>query len=343
MASTTDVLTADQLASLNLPDAEGTEGTTKPKVDPDLWKAHPPTEECPVCLVPLPLANDKATYWPCCGQTVCNACDAETDRALRITNRKRKDKELPPMEESCAFCREPTLERGPELIKRYEKRVDKGDVKAMVVLRDKYRNGDRGLARDEAKALELLQRAADSGFPEALGLLGYCFIFGDQGVIKDGGKGWAYLEDAAKAGDVVSRVNLGEGNQHHDLAIKHFKLAAAAGYEPAMKELWKYFPSKLDKAELEETLRAHKSACDDMNSEERERFEAMKKAMAGNDDILKTIYSCYYKGVMTAKELNAALKAHGSGDFDQVRAILSKCWKACGKEEREYPSAMWRE
>jgi hypothetical protein len=46
--------------------------------------------------------------------------------------------------------------------------------------------------------------------------------------------------------------------------------------------------------------------------------------MAGNDDMLKTIYSCYYKGLMTAKALNAALKAHGSGDFNQVRASLLK-------------------
>lgn len=46
---------------------------------------------------------------------------------------------------------------------------------------------------------------------------------------------------------------------------------------------------KLTKAELEETLRAHKLACDEMNSEYRERYVdlAMSKAMEGDDETLK--------------------------------------------------------
>jgi len=314
---------ADQLASVNLSDVDGQDEGNEPasipgEEDPELWKPHPPREECPVCLVPLPLVNDRASYWSCCGMIVCEACKNENARALHITNRKRKDKELPPMEGSCAFCRVPVSKSGPESIKRLEERIDKkGDLRAMLMLAKMHREGAQGLAQDNAKGLELYQRAADLGLPVALLTLGYYFLVGLPGIIQDEEKARLYFEAAAKKGEVQARFDLGqleEERHNYDLAIKHFKLAATAGQEDAMKELWKYFPSKLDKAELEETLRAHKEACDDMNSEERERCEAMEKAMAGNDETLKELYATYYTGMMTAKELNKALKVYRRGD-----------------------------
>jgi hypothetical protein len=297
------------------------------KKELEMFQPHPPTEECPVCLVPLPLQNDRTNYWACCGQTVCQACDAETDRALNITNRKRKDKKLPPMGPSCAFCREPEPENDSESIKRYEQRVDKGDLEAMVKLAGLY------LTRHEAKAIELLQRAADLGSPDAIKKLGIFILEGELGLVQDIEKAKACLEDAVKKGDVYARgflAMLEEHCQRHDLAVMHNKLAAAAGDEESMKRLWKYFPSKLDKAELEETLRAHKEACEEMNSEERERYEAWQEALAGNDETLKNIYAHYYNGILTAKELNKALKVYQSGDVDQAMSILLKCRRACG-------------
>ena len=60
--------------------------------DPELWKPHPPTEECPVCFVPLPLSEGDLSYWDCCGNTICNGCTAETFRASNIINAKRAKK-----------------------------------------------------------------------------------------------------------------------------------------------------------------------------------------------------------------------------------------------------------
>jgi hypothetical protein len=311
---------ADQLAAVHLSNGQGDAPPALPgdEEDPELWKPHPPREECPVCLVPLPLVNDRASYWSCCGMIFCEACKNENARALHITNRKRKDEELPPMEGSCAFCRVPVSKSGPESIKRLEERIDKkGDLRAMLMLAKMHREGAQGLAQDNAKGLELYQRAADLGLPVALLTLGYYFLVGLPGIIQDEEKARLYFEAAAKKGEVQARFDLGQLEEechNYDLAIKHFKLAATAGQEDAMKELWKYFPSKLDKAELEETLRAHKEACDDMNSEERERCEAMEKAMAGNDETLKELYATYYTGMMTAKELNKALKVYRRGD-----------------------------
>jgi len=189
------------------------------------------------------------------------------------------------------------------------------------------------LTRHEAKAIELLQRAADLGSPDAIKKLGIFILEGELGLVQDIEKAKACLEDAVKKGDVYARgflAMLEEHCQRHDLAVMHNKLAAAAGDEESMKRLWKYFPSKLDKAELEETLRAHKEACEEMNSEERERYEAWQEALAGNDETLKNIYAHYYNGILTAKELNKALKVYQSGDVDQALSILSKCRRACG-------------
>jgi TPR repeat protein len=237
---------------------------------------------------------------------------------------------------SCAFCRVSFHTNDSDYIKRYVDRVDKGDHNAMVNLAGYYMDGQYGLARDETKALELLQRAADGSSPWALAKLGWHFLRGELGLIQDEEKAKAYLKDAAKKGDVHARCILGaieEVNEEHDLAIKHYKLGAAAGEEKVTKCLWKYFPSKLDKAELEATLRAYKEACDEMNSEDRERFIAWQKAKAGDDNTLKDIYETYYQGFMNAKDLKVILKAHGSGDQGQVNAIISKCFQACTKEE----------
>ena len=57
-------------------------------VDPALWKPHPPSEECPVCFVPLPLREDESADLVCCGKSVCSACMAETARAPRVITAK---------------------------------------------------------------------------------------------------------------------------------------------------------------------------------------------------------------------------------------------------------------
>ena len=111
----------DQLASLQVSEghanvkgsdtsADGS-GAARPSedgervFDPELWKPHPPKEDCPVCFVPLPLDAGESTYWSCCGKIICNGCNAETNRAGRVTNVKRAKKKLPPLDRACSFCR----------------------------------------------------------------------------------------------------------------------------------------------------------------------------------------------------------------------------------------------
>ena len=341
-----DVSAVDgQLATLEIPEgqakirstdsSEDGDGTARPTedsdqvLDPELWKPHPPTEDCPVCFVPLPLSENKSTSWVCCGKLICNGCAAENMRAERVINAKRAKKKLPPLDHACPFCRS-TLKTTKS---QFEELIRKGDGRTAYNLAFKYRNGDArsNIPKDEAKALELIHHAADDlGFPVAMKELGRMYSFGGDGVEKDDKRGRKYLEDAVKKGNVGSRCLLAcfeDDNGNIKLAIRHWKLAAEAGHSFATEKLWAFFyKGALEKAELEEMLRAHKEACDSMNSEERKRdklFEELqwlrrvteKTTNAQNDLALFMLLRSYYIGEINAKQLKAAMKAHQNGNL----------------------------
>ena len=116
---------------------------------------------------------------------------------------------------------------------------------------------------------------------------------------------------------------LEEGNI--DLGMKHWQLTAEAGCDNSMKDLWDCFSKgRLSKPDLEKALRAHKAACDEMNSEERERLTAYEEAFAGNDTLLNNIYVSYYLGFINSKELKVAVKYHRAGNLRAVEALLNK-------------------
>lgn len=239
-----------------------------------------------------------------------------------MINKKREKKKQPPLEFTCAFCRIPTHENDSELISRLEKRIEKEDTVAMLNLAKRFMRGSEGFRKDGAKASELFNRAADLGSAEAIGMLGRLLVDERITSTPNKTKGREYFEK----GHILSRATLAstlldEGNI--DLAIKHWQLAAEAGCDNSMKDLWDCFSKgRLSKPDLEKALRAHKAACDEMNSEERERFAAYEKAKAGNDEFLKVIYDMYYLGHINAKELQVALKAHRSKDWGKVGTQL---------------------
>src|SRR6056300_409743 len=42
--------------------------------DEELFKEHPPTDDCPICFLPLPLDGGQTTFKSCCGKTICIGC-----------------------------------------------------------------------------------------------------------------------------------------------------------------------------------------------------------------------------------------------------------------------------
>ena len=295
----------DQLASLSVSKetVEDESENAKPTKDPDLWKPVPPPEDCPVCLIPLPMRNDESAYFPCCGKTICSACNEESTRAHILINSKRAKKEQPPVEESCAFCRTPYCD-GDGYVKQCLLRMGKNYYEACFNLATIHHGDtDDGLPKDESKALELFLRAAELGSTKAMECLGDVYASGTMGVKKDMGKSREYFERAAKGGNLPARLflaNMDLDNNNPDLAIRHWKIAAEGGDALGMKLLWDLFNHRgLSKFELEEILRTHHIAINERKSEDRERYSSFQKAVEGGDKELTMLYLQYYEGIFT--------------------------------------------
>ena len=112
-------VSGDDCNSSDTPDGEQA-------LDPELWKPHPTTEDCPVCFVPLPLAAHESTYFACCGKSICTACSMETIRAENVMNAKRAKKKQPPLDHACPFCRVVSTVS----LSKFEDRIRKGDGRA---------------------------------------------------------------------------------------------------------------------------------------------------------------------------------------------------------------------
>ena len=87
-----------------------------------------------------------------------------------------------------------------------------------------------------------------------------------------------YSELAAMGGEVMARHNLGTdeayaGNMNR--AMKHFMIAAGAGYDDSLKAIRECFMSGIaTKDDFEKALRAHKEAADEMKSDQRDAAAA---------------------------------------------------------------------
>ena len=319
---------AEELASLALAtkDSDANSDLDDELGDPELWKPHPPTEDCPVCFVPLPIDTNstcvKRIYYACCGKTVCSACSEEHDRALRISNAKREEKDLPELKESCPFCRASPFSDNSELIDHLESLVLKGDAHAATSLADKFMHGE-GITQDVVKAMELFHFAADKGSGYGNFVLGTANAYGMHGVAVDLEKARMFAERAVKVDFIPARKILAlleakEGNAV--LAFRHYRLGAEAGCKGHMDTLWKWFyQGKISKDILENTLRKYHQACDNMDSEERERYSAWMKAKEENKGIEYGIYNGYYQGVLNAKQLKICLANLRSGRIIPIK------------------------
>lgn len=128
------------------------------------------------------------------------------------------------------------------------------DATALLRLADAVQQGWRGHAASEARALELLQRAAAMGHPRAMRRLGDRFTRGD-GVEKNHEVALRWWRNAAAAGDVDAMANLiclarsgdpaevAEGRRWLELAASHGQPYAVhtlrGGASPAMADFAK--------------------------------------------------------------------------------------------------------
>ena len=237
----------------------------------ELFKDHPPPEECPICFLPLPLDGRQSNFYPCCGKIICSGCIY----AMILSESTGGGKI-----DLCAFCRVPNPNSDEEIIKRIKKLIEADNAHAFHQLAGHYVRGDMGMPQDFAKANELYLKAGELGCHEAYHNLGCSYRTG-RGVEVDEEKAMHYYELAAMNGDIHARYNLGclEGQAGNEQkAYKHFILSARAGDKDSLNWVKKGFKEGyVTKDEYENTLRAHQDRHNETKSDDRDKADALRQ------------------------------------------------------------------
>mmetsp|Transcript_25831 Transcript_25831/g.44120 ORF Transcript_25831/g.44120 Transcript_25831/m.44120 type:complete len:298 (-) Transcript_25831:140-1033(-) len=228
--------------------------------DEALFKLPPPKDDCSICFLPLPCA-EQTIYQPCCGQLLCRGCSCKMATDVSKT-------EIP----YCPFCREPAPTTDEEMLRRCRKRMKLGDAGAWCHIGLLYIDGRAGLPRDRRLALELLQRASELGSSVADFNISSIYV---QGYVEmDKKKVIHHYQRAAMGGHERARHNLGcrevdDGNIHR--ALKHWMIAARSGHWGSMDNVRKgYDRGYIKKVKYENTLLAYQKYHDDIKSKERD-------------------------------------------------------------------------
>ena len=225
--------------------------------------------DCPICCVPMPIEDGKATSYTCCSKYICSGC-CFTD----LSRQRRENIRV----QTCPFCRQPAGSGSDEATdKNFMKRVAANDPAALGQLGvEHFRKGEYN------GAFKYLTKAAELGDADAHFNLSVMYMKG-EGVEKDEKKKIYHLEEAAIAGHPDARHNLAfceEGNGRVDRAVKHLIIAANLGHENSMKSLKEcYKDGDVSKEDFAAALRAHHVAVNAMKSENRESAsKAVEKA-----------------------------------------------------------------
>ena len=88
-------------------------GRKKLSDDDPLFQDPPPKEDCPICMLPMPVNSGvcdvHTSYQSCCGggKIICCGCVQASRDELKRKNKERKQKSKRKMEDLCPFCRVP--------------------------------------------------------------------------------------------------------------------------------------------------------------------------------------------------------------------------------------------
>ena len=248
--------------------------------DEKLFKEPSPPEECPMCMLPPPLVDNRTgmtgmSFHACCGKSICDGC------IYAMAETGGKNGEL------CAYCRTLYTNSDEEQVKRVKKLMEKGNANAYYQLGGYYRKGINGMPQDHAKASALNLKAGELGCAEAYYNLGVAYANG-IGVEVDKKKAMHCYELAAMNGNVFARYNLGcsEGRAgNYQRAMKHFIISAKAGDDSSLENVKEgYMMGHITKEEYANTLRAYQMSQDEMKSDARDKAAVYFNAMDNADD-----------------------------------------------------------
>ena len=247
----------------------------------DLFAPLPPTEDCPICFIPLSRIESNIMYQSCCKKRMCCACYWGSYKVIKKENAKNAEKEEQEMIlHLCPFCREPETTTNEEEVKKLEAQAARNDPNAFMMLTT-YHDilGVSEHTKDELGKVDVWIRAAEIGSANACGCIGN-INDGDSLEDADDRESFFYRMGALR-GDVVCRHIIGQveyDKGNYELSIRHWKIAAEAGSQPSLDELKAIYHSKkpgkefISKEGMGRVYRLCHSAQEAVWSEEREKY-----------------------------------------------------------------------
>ena len=236
--------------------------------DIDLFAPITEREECPICMIPLPIDQSETTFEICCGKCICRGCSYKQT----LTEMKNR---VPDHEQKCAFC----CQLDPKNhVKALKKLMKKNNTYAFLMMAERYKSGD-GVFQSDTKSIEMYICAAELGNAQAYALIAHYYEAGNV-VAKNMSRAFAFLHKAAKKGSLFAHQHLAiyEEKMNIQKSINHYKVAASAGYKDAMDRLMRFYKDKvLSKEDLTQTLRAYQASSDITKSNDREEARAFFK------------------------------------------------------------------
>ena len=244
--------------------------------DEKLFKQPPPLDDCPICMIRLPILGNGRVYMACCGKMICRGCT----HAFQSRAAKAVSKAVQRKKDVCPFCRTPapvTIEEGNM---RDLQRVELNDATAMYNLGLYHRNGDYGFPQNHVKALELWHRAGELGNAQSYYAIGNVYKFGEGGVEVDEKKAIYYWGLAAIGGDPYARNNLGviEANLNNmDRALKHCMITVRIGVSNSLENIKLMFKNgDATRDDYSKALRSYQAHLDEIKSVQRDEAAAFK-------------------------------------------------------------------
>ena len=257
----------------------------------DIFAPFPSMEDCPLCFLPLSRVPAMSKYQACCGKRLCKGCSREQHEILlKAYLEKNAGKKIDPLAvlpQTCPFCRQPLVSSDDEYVRHLEVRMLQNDPIAIFSMGNALLYEDLGMSKNELKAIDCFIRAAELGSAEACCALAECFEAGTT--LSDDGESSAFFFKAgAIRGDISSRSLFGLHEYrigNHEEGIRHWKIAAEAGFQPALDILKKIFladgqePGKefITKEYLDKAFRICHEAQKEVESEERKKHCDVEK------------------------------------------------------------------
>ena len=242
--------------------------------DIDIFAPIPEKEECPICLIRLPLRNEEVVFKPCCGNVICMGCIYKH----LITDARKGESEI--AEHKCAFCRQQTLS-GQRRIKAMKKLMKNNNPDVYLQMAFKYKFGEDGVIQSDTRTLEMRIRAAELGNANAFAGIGLCYREGTA-LEEDMSKSIEFYEVGAKKGSLTAHRYLSwfhHKNGNLDMGYGHVRVLASAGCKESMDLLMKVYKNELlSKEDLAQTLRAFQASRDEMNSKDRDNARLLEEA-----------------------------------------------------------------